>query len=107
MPIIRIDFDNEKVSEKEIKNLSEGIQKIVSEITEISDVFVYANSSQIKINIAPVEIFIEMSTEKINNVDELAETIKSDLHQWKEKTEFPYPLNLTLVPMNWKIEINI
>jgi hypothetical protein len=107
MPIIRIDFDNEKVSNTEIVSLSKSIQKIVSTATNIEDVFVYANSSQIKINIAPLEIFIEMSTEKISNIDELMETIKSNLSQWKKEERFTQPINLTLIPMKWKIETNI
>ena len=39
MPVIRIDFDNNKVSNEEIKALSEATQKIVSEVTEIEEVF--------------------------------------------------------------------
>ena len=107
MPIIRIDFDNEKVSEEEIRFLSETIQKIVSTTTNIEDVFVYANSSKIKINVAPVEIFIEMSTSKIKDADNLIKDIKSKLSNWKAENNFKYPINLTLIPMNWKIETNI
>lgn len=107
MPIIRIDFDNEKVSEKEIKSLSEGIQKIVSETIEINDVFVYANSPQIQLNIAPIEIFIEMSINKIKDSESLIKNIKTKLSHWKSNSNFTHPINLTLIPMNWEIEINI
>jgi len=107
MPIIRIDFDGEKVSDKEILSLSKSIQKIVSQSTNIEDVFVYANSPQIKINIAPIEIFIKMSVEKTKNITELMATIKSSLQHWKKEKNFPQSINLTIIPMNWKIEINI
>ena len=69
MPVIRIDFDNEAVYEAEIQALSEATQKIVSEVTGIEDVFVYANNSQIKVKVAPIEIFVQLSSNKIKNVD--------------------------------------
>ncbi len=107
MPVIRIDYDDEKLGKGEIFNLSEAVQKIVSETTSIEDVFVYANSSQIKIKIAPVEIFIQMSAHKIKDVDKLVKEIKSKLSEWKKKSSFNYLINLTLIPMDWKIEIGI
>ena len=66
MPVIRIDYDDEKLSKAEVLTLSKSVQKIVSEVTKIDDVFVYANSSQIKVKIAPIEIFIQMSAHKID-----------------------------------------
>lgn len=107
MPVIRIDFDDNKVSDQEIRALSVAAQKIVSEITEIQDVFVYANSSQIKIKIAPIEIFVQMSAHKIKDIDILVAKLKSQLSQWKQEHGFSHPINLTFVPMEWKIEIGI
>lgn len=107
MPTIRIDYDNEKVSEQEIKNLSEAAQKIVSEITKIEDVFVYANSSQIKIKVAPIELYVQMSAHKIENLDELFDQIKNRISEWKNKENFKQPINFTLMPMTWKFEVDI
>ncbi|MBU6500772.1 MAG: hypothetical protein KGJ89_04870 [Patescibacteria group bacterium] len=107
MPLIRVDFDDEKVNKQDVFALAEGIQKIVSEATGIEDVFVYANASQIKIKISPVEIFIEMSAQKIVDQDKLILDIKSRLSNWKEMNKFQWPINLTLIPMQWKIEIGI
>jgi len=107
MPIIRIDWDDEKLNNDEILALSNAVQKIVSEATGIEDVFVYANSSQIKIKIAPVEIFIEMSAHAIKDESALIKTIRENLSEWKRNSSFQQPINLTLIPMNWKIEINI
>ena len=107
MPLIRIDYDNEKVSRSDAAALSEAVQKIVSEVTGIEDVFVYANSAQIKVKIAPIEIFIEMSALKIKDQDALVENIKSRLSEWKQKSKFQHPINLTFIPMQWKVEIGI
>lgn len=107
MPLIKIEFDNEKVSEKEILDLSTAVQKIVSAITVIEDVFVYANSAQVKVKIAPIEIFIEMSAHKIKDRVELIGKIKENLARWKQESNFQYLINLTLIPMDWNIEIGI
>ncbi|MEK9195029.1 MAG: hypothetical protein AAB975_01525, partial [Patescibacteria group bacterium] len=75
MPMITIKFDDQRVENADILVLSETIQKIVSEATGIKDVFVYADSPKIKLKIAPIEVFIEMSASKIGNRDELFSTI--------------------------------
>ena len=107
MPIINIEFDDAKLGNDEIVSLSKAMQKIVSDATGIEDVFVYANSAKIKVKIAPVEIFVRMSSHKIKDEDKLVGDIKSRLSGWKKKNAFQHPINLTLIPMNWKIEIGI
>ncbi len=107
MPLINIEYDNEKVNEVEAFTLSEAIREIVSRITEIEDVFVYANSADVKVQIAPIEIFIRMTAKKIKNEDNLINEVKIELKKWKEDVNFKHLINLTLIPMNWKIEIGI
>ena len=105
--MIKIEYDDAKVSDKEVASLSEAIQNIVSSVTQIEDVFVYANSARIKVKIAPIEVFVQMSAHKIVDVDKLTNKIKTHLSEWKSKNNFQYSINLTLIPMNWKIEIGI
>ena len=107
MPTIRIDFDGDKVKKKEILALSNAAQKIVSEATKIEDVFVYANSSQIRVKIAPVELYVEMSEHKIKDLDKLFNEIKSGISNWKKQNKFSHPINFTLIPMKWKFDIDI
>jgi hypothetical protein len=107
MPVIRIDFDSEKIEENAVAALSEAVQKIVSDITGIEDVFVYANSSQIKVKVHPIEIFVEMSAHKIPDVDMLMSELKDRISAWKTANNFRVLINLTLDPKPWKIEIGI
>jgi len=107
MPLINIEFDDAEVSDDDIQSLSEAAQKIVSEATKIEDVFVYANSAKIKVKVAPVEIFVKMTAGKIDNVDELTSDIKLRLSKWKRDHGFSHPINLTLIPMQWKVEVDI
>ncbi|HSX39001.1 MAG TPA: hypothetical protein VLI92_00165, partial [Candidatus Saccharimonadales bacterium] len=105
MPMITLEYDNGKVQDSEIQQLSEAIQKIVSETTQIKDVFVYANSSHIKVKIAPIEIWVRMSAWKIKDLEELMNQVKTQLLEWKKQNNFAHPINLTIIPMQWKVEV--
>jgi hypothetical protein len=106
-PLIRLEYDDSEVSDKAVEEVSKAIRDIVSETTGISDVFVYANTAKIKIQVAPIEIFVEMSAKKIKDEDGLMNEIKTKLSYWKSANGFDHPINLTLIPMNWKVEIGI
>jgi hypothetical protein len=107
MPVIRIDFDGKKVSHREVELLCEAVQRIVAETTHIEDTFVYANSPQISYKIAPIEIFIQLSDHKITDLDALVATLKARMTEWKQQSNFSWPINFSFIPMNWKIEIGI
>ncbi len=107
MPLINLEFDDNRVSDADAQSLSEAIRKIVSMATGIEDVFVYANTARIKIQTAPIEVFVRMTAEKITDEDNLMFEIKTKLKEWKGIMNFKYPINLTLIPMNWKVEIGI
>ncbi len=107
MPMINIEYDNTKVSDSEVTELATAIQKIVSRLTDIKDVFVYANSAHIKVNVAPIEIFIRPSVSIVVKDKELTTRIKKELASWKKENTFSQPINLTLIPMQWEIEVGI
>ena len=107
MPMIKIKFDDQKVKDNEVVALSNAIIKIVQEATKIPEVFVYADSPRIKIGVAPIEIFVEMSASKVANKEELFQAIKTPLSQWKKLNNFEYPITITLTPMDWRFEVDI
>jgi hypothetical protein len=107
MPTIRIDYDDSKLNDQDVLDLSNAVQKIVSEITGIEDTFVYANSPHIKVKVAPIELYVQMSASKIPDTDKLFNDIKSQLSQWKKDVQYKHPINLTLMPMQWKFDIDI
>ncbi len=107
MPIIRVDYDNEQISDSDIHAMCAAIREIVSDVTKIEDVFVYGNSSEIKMKVAPVEVFVEMSAHKIKNLDSLTAEFVSRIKEWKSENNFTTPINLSIIPMPWKIEIGI
>lgn len=107
MPMIHIEYDGTKLSDDDIVAVSDAVQKIVSSATQIKDVFVYANSAHIKVAVAPIEIFVRMSAAKIDDKDALFEDIRDRISKWKAKSEFSHPINITLIPMDWRFEVNI
>ena len=107
MPVVNIEYDSKKVKKLEIVALSKAVHKIVSEATKIEDVPVYANNSQIKFKVSPIEIFVRISAHKVNNLEDLTKKIESKLSEWKKKNSFPQPINLSVILMQWKIKIGI
>ncbi|TSC65911.1 MAG: hypothetical protein G01um101477_294 [Candidatus Doudnabacteria bacterium Gr01-1014_77] len=109
MPVIRIEFDNQKVSEKDISLLAEATREIVLNSSEIDvqDVVVYANNSQIKVSVHPIEIFIQISAHKVKDINALVNEIKSKLSEWKKMNNFSSPITLSISPENWIIETGI
>ncbi|MEX0931218.1 MAG: hypothetical protein WDZ88_00545 [Candidatus Paceibacterota bacterium] len=107
MPLINLEYDDSSVSEEDAQKLSNAVRDIVSQATGIAGVFVYANSAKIKVQIAPIEIFVRMSA-KINQEKQgLMDGIKTKLTEWKKENGFSHPINLTIIPMDWQIAIGI
>lgn len=107
MPMINIKFDDREVKDDKITELSNAIIKIVQDSTGIPEVFVYADSPRIKIGVAPIEIFVEMSASKVSDKDKLFGEIRSKLTEWKKSHNFEYPITITLTPIDWKFEVGI
>lgn len=107
MPIVTIEFDKDIVSEADIQKLVEASHEVVSIVTDIKDVPVYAHSAVFKAEIAPIEIFIQLSEHKISDANELTAKLKAAFADWKQGQGFNYPINMTLIPMQWNIEIEI
>lgn len=107
MPVIRLEYDDTVVTESEAHALCEAAQKVVVDATGIEEVFVYGNSSHIKVKIAPIEIWVEVSEHKIPDLDTFTNRFRNGLSVWKKQVEFPHPINLTVIPMRWKIEVEI
>lgn len=105
--MINIKFDDTKLQDDKIVALANGLQKIVIDATGIPEVFVYADSPRIKIDVAPIEVFVEMSASKVPNKEELFQKIKSSLADWKKANSFEYPITITLTPIDWKFEVGI
>ena len=107
MPTIVIKFDDRVVSDKEVTELGQATIKIAQKITGIQDSFVYADSAHIKINVAPIGLYIYLSETHIPDLNKLYSEFKAAIIEWKRKSVFTQPINFTLVPMRWKFEVGL
>ena len=107
MPVIRVEYDDVVVAEDEARALCTAAQEAVIKATGIKETFVYGNAARIKIDTAPIEIWVEMSAYKIDDIEIVAKDIRNLVSGWKHKAAFPHPINLTLMPMQWKLELDI
>lgn len=107
MPMIKIKYDDTKLDDGQIIALSKALKKIVIAATNIPETFVYADSPKIKIDVAPIEVFIEMSASKVPNKDELFSRIRDGIVQWKNESKFTHPITVTLTPVDWKFEVGV
>ena len=110
MPTIKILFDDAKVSNEEVAELGEGLRHICLGSENLDNptfAFAYANSPEVKVNMEPIEVYILISQEMILDADKLFVEIQHKLASWKKEAGFKQQVNLTLMPMDWKIEVGI
>jgi hypothetical protein len=107
MPMIIVKYDDANVKDDEVTMLGVALQKIVADATQIPEVFVYADSPKIKIGVAPIEVFVEMSASKVADREALFQEIKNQVSLWKQSNHFVHPITLTLTPVDWRFEVGI
>lgn len=105
--MITLEFDDRKVTDAEATELAKALRHIVAEVTRIEDVFVCANSARIKVQVAPIEVFVWMDGREIKDGGILMAGMKSRLSDWKQTSGYEHSINLSLIPMNWRVEIGI
>jgi hypothetical protein len=105
MPVIKLEFDDSIVNTDTTKEFCEAIRRIVVDSTGLpeNEICLYGNNSQIKINVAPIQVWLEISDYKVSDVDKLANDIRDQIVEWKDKTKFAHQIKFMLVPKNQKI----
>lgn len=107
MPVVRVEYDNAKLDQQLMTMFCEAIREIVIQSTGIAEVCVYANNSQIKIQVNPIEVFVEISAHKVTDLELLMQDTVDLLKQRKQTNNFTTPIVLTITPMHWKFEVDI
>ena len=105
MPTIQMLYDDSVISEKEIKELGLFLRELClnSKNLNVKASFAYAENPKIKVNLFPIEIYIKITRSKILNQGALLKEIENGLRHWKVSKEFPHPINILLMPMDWEI----
>ena len=92
----------------QIERYARGIEKVVSETSKIEEhTPTYVRGNDFSINATPIEVFLQVSPKFITNEEELMLNLRYALSVWKEEFHINHPINLTLMPMTWRFELNI
>jgi hypothetical protein len=105
--MVRIICDAEVVAAQEAKDLAEGLQKLIVQVIQEDDVFVYVEQPALIVAADPIEIFVQVNQQDVADPAELTERIASELAAWSEQTNFPHKVNLNVVPVNWHFKVGI
>ena len=75
----------------------------------LTDVSVFANSNQITINAAPMEIYINAGLGAIPEGDKqkMLETIITEIKKFKAEKGIEIPINISIVEMAWKVGVGV
>lgn len=111
MPIVRIDYEKEKLSQEQMRTVATKLQGLVAQVTGYGpgDISVFASENQITVNAAPVEIYIyanfpDVTEEKMESIlKELADLVVP----FKKEQGIEVPFNLSIVKMNWKFKLEV
>lgn len=68
MPAIKLEYDDRIMSQSQAETACKALQEAVAS-AGFENVFVYGNTSEIKINIAPIKAWIEVSAYKVTDRD--------------------------------------
>ncbi len=111
MPIVRIDFEKNIISQDEIKMVAVAIQEFTAKVTkyDLKDISVFASENQVTINAAPVEIYVYATFERASDEDLelMLKEIRDLIVPFKLKNNIKTLFNLSIVKMNWKFELEV
>lgn len=111
MPVVKVDYEKNQISESDIKKLVESLQEITEYVTgyEAKENSIFASANQISANATPVEIYIQATF-----ADATSEDLQSMLDRageriagFKKENNIKVPINVSVVKMNWKFKIGI
>lgn len=111
MPIVKIDYDKEKLSQEQIRSIVNRLQSAVADVTgyDPKEISVFAYENQITANAAPLEIYIyatfpDVTSEKMESMlNRLADL----LAPFKKEQDINVPFNISVAKMNWKFKLEV
>ena len=111
MPIVRIDYEKEHVSEDNVRKLVQAIQISAADVTgyDPEEISVFASANQITANAAPLEIYIYATFPDVSedDMESMLEKLSFLILDFKKENDIKIPFNLSVVKMNWKFKIAV
>lgn len=105
--MITICYDADTVSVEDSTILSKGVRDLVAAVIGDSDVFVYADSAVVRVDVAPIEIFVQLNAANEPDSELVNKQLAARLAEWKSRSNFPHVINLNIMPVAWHSTIGI
>ena len=106
--LIYIDYDAQVFSKESIIDLTKEFEILIANVSQVENsIPTYASTYEVSRNIYPIEIFIKISRVYFEKRQNLTDNLKYALQNWKEVNAFDYKINLTVIPMDWELSLDI
>jgi|GEM_PF-3063531 len=111
MPIVRIDYEKEKLSQAQVRAIATKLQELAAKVTGYGpeEISVFATENQVTVNVSPIEIYIQATFP--DTTEEKMESMLKQLADlvtlFKRESGIELPFNLSIVKMNWKFRLEV
>lgn len=105
--MINLYFDEQIVTPHEANRLLGTIQAIVKDVMNKQDVFALSVSPLQFLSSDPIELFVQVNALKITDVAELADGLSEEIKAWRSTNNFPHPINLNVIPVEWHSRLGL
>lgn len=111
MPVVKVEYEKDKVGEDDIQKLVNALQKITKEATgyDEEENSIFASANQVTANASPVEIYISATFEDSSSEDleNMVNKAAEEVIKFKKENNIDVPMNVSIVKMNWKFKIGV
>jgi hypothetical protein len=111
MPIVRIDYEKEKLSSDQMRIVASKLQELAAQVTgyKPADISVFASENQITVNAAPIEIYIyaDFPDESEEKMEAMLKEFADLVVPFKKEQGIDVPFNLSIAKMNWKFKLEV
>ena len=106
--LIYIDYNKDLFSKDEIGKLTQTFQWIIENISKVeNNVPTYARTYELSRGIYPIEIFVKVTRKHFDARVNFTENLQAWISDWKKTTDFKHKVNLTVIPMDWELALDI
>lgn len=111
MPVVKVDYEKNKISDSAIRNLVDALQEITAYATgyEAKENSVFASANEITANAGPVEIYIQATFADATpeDLEAMLDRAAVKITAFKKENNISVPINVSVVKMNWKFKLGI
>lgn len=105
--MVTVIYNRDAVSVNEVSVLSKALQNIVAKAIGDSDVFVYVSSPEKVFGADPIEVFVQVNSQKTADPGKVLSAVAEGITAWKSNSNFTQTLNLNVIPVEWYPKINL